>query len=341
MLNALFVDEHHARIEPVPEGVQRPHWSVLIPCYNCARFLESALASVLSQDPGPSHMEIMVIDDCSEHDDPGSVVERVGQGRVGFVRQKANVGKVRNYETGLRASRGQLIHQLHGDDLVLPGFYREMQTTFDRFRQAAAFFCESDYIDEEGRVTGRTGREQEQTGLLENWLPKIVGAQRIQTPSMVVRREIYETLGGFDRRLDCSEDWEMWIRVSNFYPVGFCAGARAQYRTSAENNSTLSIIRGTRGRVQRRMFGIVDSYLPKALQTSVRKQRALEQALYFSSHIPRVIQHSGVRGWFRLCLEALRFDCRPAVLRRIASLTWRHVHAGIRKGEGKKPNSHD
>jgi hypothetical protein len=230
-----------------------------------------------------------------------------------------------NKAGGLRAYRGQLVHQLHGDDVVLPGFYREMEAAFRQFPEAGAFFSESDYIDETGKVVGKTGRELEETGILDNWLPKIAQAQRIQTLSMVVRRDVYEALGGFDRRLDCSEDWEMWIRISSRYPVGFCATARAQYRTSPGNNSSISIIRGTRGRIQRLMFDIVDGYLPEAIVASVRKARALDLALWFSSHIPKVIDRSGVLGWFRLCLEALRFDRRPAVLRRIASLTWRHV----------------
>ena len=323
--NALFVDEHHARIESVPEGVMRPRWSVLIPCYNCAAFLEKTLQSVLGQDPGPADMEIMVIDDCSNQDDPAAVVDRIAGNRARFFRQQTNVGKVRNYETGLHACRGQLVHQLHGDDLVLPGFYREMERAFRQFPEAGAFFCESDYIDEAGRVVGKTGRELEETGLLDNWLPKIAQAQRIQTPSMVVRRDVYEALGGFDRRLDCSEDWEMWIRISSRYPVGFCATARAQYRTSAGNNSSRSILQGTRGRIQRLMFDIVDGYLPEGVVAPVHKARALDLALWFSSHIPKVIHHNGVAGWFRLCREVLRFDRRPAVFRRIASLTWRHV----------------
>lgn len=323
--NALFVDEHHARIESVPEGVMRPRWSVLIPCYNCAAFLEKTLQSVLGQDPGPAGMEIMVIDDCSDRDDPAAVVDRIAGNRVQFFRQQANVGKVRNYETGLHACRGQLVHQLHGDDLVLPGFYREMETAFRRFPQAGAFFCESDYIDEAGKVVGKTGKELEETDILDNWLPRIAQAQRIQTPAMVVRREVYEALGGFDRRLDCSEDWEMWIRIASRYPVGFCATARAQYRTSAGNNSSLSIIRGTRGRTQRAMFDIVDGYLPPSLVASIRKPRAVKLALDFCGQLPKSIDRGGFREWLRVCGEIARFQSGPTVLRRAASLTARHL----------------
>ena len=39
------------------------------------------------------------------------------------------------------------------------------------------------------------------------------------TPSIVVRRSVYERLGSFDRRLVCAEDWEMWVRIAAHYPI--------------------------------------------------------------------------------------------------------------------------
>ena len=52
-------------IAPVPEGVHRPKWSVMIPTFNCANYLRQTLESVLAQDPGPEQMQIEVVDDCS------------------------------------------------------------------------------------------------------------------------------------------------------------------------------------------------------------------------------------------------------------------------------------
>lgn len=321
--------EHTVHIPPCDDGEPRPLWSVLIPTFNCAGFLREALASVLAQDPGLERMEILVVDDCSDRDDPEAVVAEIGGGRVGFVRQPANVGKVRNYETGLLASRGTLIHQLHGDDRVKQGFYRSMETAFADWPAAGAIFCESEYINENGTVTGRTGRERDGTGLLDDWLPRLAEAQRIQTPSMVVRREVYEALGGFDRRLDCSEDWEMWLRIANRYPMGFCAEALAQYRYSASNNSARSILNGTRGRVQRLMFEIVNGYLPEEVTARVKARRAREQALFFADQIPKVMRANGFAGWLRLCREAMGFSCEAFVVRRLVSLTLR-VLAGRR-----------
>ena len=56
--------DNRMRLAPVSEAVHRPLWSVMIPTFDCARFLHQTLESVLSQDPGPDVMQIEVIDDC-------------------------------------------------------------------------------------------------------------------------------------------------------------------------------------------------------------------------------------------------------------------------------------
>src|SRR5947207_15605375 len=92
-------------IAPVPEEEKRPLWSVMIPSYNCARYLRHALKSVLAQDPGPEKMQIEVVDDCSTDEDIAALVLEIGQGRVGIYRQEANIGSLRNFETCLNRSK--------------------------------------------------------------------------------------------------------------------------------------------------------------------------------------------------------------------------------------------
>src|SRR6266566_1236858 len=109
------------RVLPIDDG--RPLWSVMIPTYNPrADYLEETLRSVLEQDPGPEQMQIEVVDDASA-DCPEDVVQSIGSGRVAFIRQPTNCGAIANFNTCISRSRGELIHILHGDDFVLPGFY--------------------------------------------------------------------------------------------------------------------------------------------------------------------------------------------------------------------------
>lgn len=296
----------HGSIPPVSSGDARPFWSVVIPTHNCAGYLEKTLQSVLVQDPGPTKLEITVVDDHSTKDDPREVVQRLAGDRVRFIGQTQNVGKARNYETGITQSRGHWIHQLHGDDLVKPGFYDSMEQVIRVCPEAAAVFCESEYIDGDGNVTGRTGRERESIGILGDWLSKIYTSQRIQTPSIVVRRDVYERLGGFDRRLTHAEDWEMWIRIALHYSFAFNPDKLAQYRVHSSNSSISGMLSGSAARVAREVFRIVDAYIPQEIENECSVQRAKQMAYQFVSWLPRAIHVGGAQSWLGLCAEILR-----------------------------------
>lgn len=300
-------------VPPISDDLPRPLWSVLIPTHNCAHFLRQTLESVLQQDPGADKMEILVVDDCSTKDDPQAVVREVGKDRVKFFRQTENVGKSGNYQSGLTASRGQLIHQLHGDDTVGNGFYESMERSFERFPAASAFFCESQYINEKNEVTGQTGRERDESGLLADWLEKIYVRQRIQTPSIVLQRNVYEQLGGFDQRLTAFEDWEMWVRAAVRFQFGFNADCSAQYRVYEQNTSHQSIISGKRPRIQKQTLQIVDSYVPETIQNKCGALRSREIAYYLTRCLPVAIKHRRPLAWIRLCGHIASHSLHPRV----------------------------
>ena len=69
-------------------------------------------------------MQIEVVDDCSNKDDPEAVVKSLGRGRVEFHRKSKNAGPIANFNTCIERSRGRYVHILHGDDTVEDGYYR-------------------------------------------------------------------------------------------------------------------------------------------------------------------------------------------------------------------------
>ena len=272
--------KHCLFLESIPESVSRPLWSVIIPTHNCAQYLRQTLASVLIQDPGEDIMEIIVVDDYSTKDNPERVVKDLGRGRVQFVQQQENVGKVRNYETGLKLSQGEVIHLLHGDDKIRPGFYQEMGSMLRSYPLASAAFCRSIYMDSLGRWTGMTGMIQEKEGIVENMLELLYVNQQIQTPSIVVRREVYESIGTFDRRLNAMEDWEMWTRIANNYPIAMSNQVLAEYRTHSENATMQTFQDGSALKIHQAVFDIVDGYVPESIKAKLNSLRNRHQAKF-------------------------------------------------------------
>ncbi|MBD2606886.1 glycosyltransferase [Scytonema hofmannii FACHB-248] len=271
---------YRATIPPVPEGTPSPLWSVMIPTYNCAKYLRETLKSVLAQDPGFEVMQIEVIDDCSTKDDPQAVVEELGQGRVGFYRQPYNVGHTKNFETCLKRSRGKLIHQLHGDDCVQDGFYRKMQPAFEDNPDIGAAFCRHRIMDEYGSWQTISQLEQPESGVLTNFLERIASFQHIQTPSIVVRRKVYEVLGGFDSRLSWTEDWEMWVRIAANFPIWYEIEPLAIYRKHSASNTGRNMCTAENLRDARRAINIFQSYLPTSKASQVANKARENWALY-------------------------------------------------------------
>ena len=249
----------------------------MIPTHDCASYLRETLASVLAQDPGPERMQIDVVDDASS-DAPERVVEELGRGRVGFFRQPRNVGHVANFNTCLQRSRGRLVHLLHGDDCVRDGFYAAMARLLEAESEAGAAFCRYIAIDEHGDWSTIAALEQRTAGLIGDWLERIAVGQRLQTPCMVVRREAYERLGGFDRRGGFAEDWEMWVRIAAHYPVAYEPAPLALYRVHPVSRTGRMLRTGENVRDLRRVIEINREHFPPERADEIARRALRETA---------------------------------------------------------------
>lgn len=328
-------DPHpHARyrqpVPPVASG-ERPLWSVMIPTYNCARYLGATLRSVLNQDEGPDRMEIVVVDDASS-DDPAAVVEEVGRGRVRFVRQAENVGHIRNFQTCLEQSRGRIVHLLHGDDAVAPGFYRRLQAGFETSPEIGAAFCRSVYIDgnDQRLAISETETVLDHAGLVPRAAERLAATQLIMTPSIVVRREVYEHLGGFDRRLACSEDWEMWVRIAARYPIWHDPAPLAFYRMHAASNTGRHLPSARDLAFTRMAIDMFAAYLPQESRARVVSEARRTYALSCLDRA-RGLGRAGHKAAMRAHLkEAVLFDASASTITRAASIFVRNF--GSRRG---------
>ena len=240
----------------------RPRWSVMIPAYNAERYLRETLASVLVQAPGREVMQIEVVDDASTQDPTPLVREFCGD-RVGVFRHSSNRGHVAAFNTCIDRAAGELVHLLHADDQVRPGFYERLGDALDRRPEVGAAFCRYISVDEDGHWVGISPLEQRVPGLLDGWLEKIATGQRLQPPCIVVRSEVYETLGGFDGRIDSyGEDWEMWTRIAAAYSVWYDPEPLALYRVRKASLSGTALRTGDNVRQLLQVTDVIRAYLP-------------------------------------------------------------------------------
>jgi hypothetical protein len=104
--------------------------------------------------------------------------------------------------------------------------------------------------------------EMRTAGPIPNWIEKIGVDQRLVCPAIVVKRSVYERLGGFHPLLVFSLDWEMWRRVAAFYPVWYEPAPLACWRRRTGSGSEYWSDRLDRWRDARSGLELTRSYLP-------------------------------------------------------------------------------
>ncbi len=195
------------------ESDSRPLWSVMIPTYNNIDYLAQTLESVLAQDLGPEQMQIEVVDNASTQGDIAAFVQRVGKGRVSFYRHPQSVGGcMQNFNSCIQRSRGQLVHILHSDDYVLPGFYQAYSKAAAAHPEKALFVCRVFDVDAQGNLEDLSPRLTYLEHPQNDPSPQFY-VNDIRFPGVVVRRSFYEAFGGFYEHIIHAHDWELWMRA--------------------------------------------------------------------------------------------------------------------------------
>lgn len=203
--------------------------TAVIPAYNAQQWIGNAIDSVLAQSY-PS-IETIVVDDGST-DGTTAVVSRYGD-VVRHVRlSKSGVSTARNI--GAKVGTGELIAFLDADDTWER---RKVEVQVERFSarpDAVASFTGTRYVDQ------RRGTETSRTCRLESDLVRglLLYSCIVGPPSaLMVRRSVFENVGGFDPAFSQCADWDMWIRLAGVGPVDIVAEPLVRYRVHSENMS--------------------------------------------------------------------------------------------------------
>ena len=124
--------------------------SIIMPTYNCGRFIGESIRSVLAQTY--ANWELLIVDDCSS-DDTKAVVGSFSDARIHYLRNERNMGAALTRNRALREAKGAFIAFLDSDDLWLPEKL-EKQIAFMQHNGYTFTYHEYTEIDEESRPIG-------------------------------------------------------------------------------------------------------------------------------------------------------------------------------------------
>lgn len=213
-------------------------FSIIIPLYNKAPYIEKAIRSVAAQTF--QEFELIVIDDGSTDDGIKKLEDLFNLltpplGGWGATQQSnSGVSVARN--NGVALAKYDYIAFLDADDWWAPTYLEEMKALIESFPEAG-IYGSSYFIVKNGKYTpAKIGVEEGfQSGLINYfqvyaktmWMPLWTGAT-------IIKKSIFIENDGFKPALKLGEDFDLWVRVAIKYPVAFLNKALAYYNQDVE-----------------------------------------------------------------------------------------------------------
>jgi glycosyltransferase involved in cell wall biosynthesis len=205
--------------------------SVVIPTFNAGHMIEEAIDSVRKQTW--QAFEIIVVDDGSSDGTAARLEKYTAVPGFTYI-QQANRGSYVARNVGIEKARGEYIAFLDADDVWFQDkLARQMELM--RAEPELGMVC-SDYVhvDATGKMTPSQLPREALATTRELFLP-LLRRLFVLTSTVVVRRAVFERIGGFDESLGGSGDRELFLRIARAYPVGFMPHVFVYYRHHTSN----------------------------------------------------------------------------------------------------------
>lgn len=186
-----------------------PKVSVVMSVYNGKRYLREAVESILNQTF--TDFEFLIVDDGSTDSTWVILTEYAdGDQRVRLFKNEENIGLTKSLNKGLKLAKGEYIARHDADDVSLPNRFK-LQTRFlDEHLEVGAIGSFAEVINEQGISLGQSQvpieHESIQAYLLVN--------NCLYHSSLMARRSLVETLGGYNEELRYAQDYDLWWRLS-------------------------------------------------------------------------------------------------------------------------------
>ena len=189
-----------------------PSVSVIIPTFNRASWIAGAIDSVLEQTF--KNFELLVIDDGSA-DNTTEIVASYEDQLKYFYQPNKGPSAARN--SGIKKAEADLVTFLDSDDR----WHKEkLETQVDLMAQNPNVkICYTDeiWIRNNKRVNPKKIHQKYSGWIYQQCLPLCI----ISPSSVMIHREVFEKVGLFDENLLVCEDYDLWLRISQQYPITF------------------------------------------------------------------------------------------------------------------------
>nr|NQU90878.1 glycosyltransferase [Bacteroidota bacterium] len=192
--------------------------SVIIPTYNCAHTITRALESVYSQNY--PHLEIIVIDDGST-DNIQKILQKFPDLKIITFSSQRGVASARN--AGIGKASGEFVAFLDADDKWFPQkITKQVALMKNSPLQPGLVTCNSESVGANKKYEACSNYYELRKPYRGSdcWY-ELLKANFIPTPTVMVKKSVFQVVSPFNESYKISEDLDLWARIAFNFPIDY------------------------------------------------------------------------------------------------------------------------
>lgn len=195
--------------------------AVVLPVYNGAKYLKESIQSVLGQ--GFYNFRLHILNDCSTDNSEEIVAGFLADSRVVYHKNPTNKGLFPTLNALIEQSNAPLIHLWAQDDIMEARCLEKIVAFHRKYPEISFSYCDVNIIDENGRLVEKSFKDYTPELIPSSLHDKIAfytGSITGNICNVTIKRKVLEEVGLFDEGMKMSGDFEMWVRLTEKYPIG-------------------------------------------------------------------------------------------------------------------------
>jgi teichuronic acid biosynthesis glycosyltransferase TuaG len=219
--------------------LKQPKVSVIMPCYNHQKYIDTAIRSVLNQSY--NNFELIIVDDKSSDGSIDKIEHyRKIDDRIISLYHKNNMGASSCRNDAIKKADGDFIAFCDADDVWLNDKLEIQIELMTNRCNKDLLYCDSLIIDSSGSITGNNFSDYYQpfTGSKSAVFHKLCITNFINLSTVLLKKECADRIGYFDIDVRYVEDWLFWVSLAKYYDFYYLSRPLVKYRVH-ENSSNL------------------------------------------------------------------------------------------------------
>jgi len=212
-----------------------PLVSIIIPCYNQGRFLDTAIRSALAQ----SHqdVEVIVINDGST-DETEQVASRYEHDPRFHLINQSNSGLPAARNRGIRESNGLFLNFLDSDDWLESDMVRSLVAILDENPSIGFAYCDIQIVPADDSSENPYSVGKARQVINGDIFDSLIIGGYFPPQTVLIRRSVLDKIGNFDEMLGGHADYDLWLRAAvHGYKALYLDKKLAHYRMHGQNMS--------------------------------------------------------------------------------------------------------